>query len=143
MRTNPAMTALVKSLAQKHDLDLAQPGAELHLTHSDHEQTRLVVKRVGPNQVSVTRYTSTADIPDPETVFFTGGDYANEWPPIEFIRPLTGDDVMAAEVTSSGKAIVGFRAKAQADLARQVDDFAAALTAQNWLEKGQKLNTTP
>ena len=138
MRTSSLMTTLITEIAKFHGADLDEAGARLELAHADYPADRLIIKRAGPNQVSVALRPGQYPILDPEAVLLTGGD---AWAPVAFTSPTLGLDVMAVTLKSDGS-VKRYNPAQQAGVARHVEAFAAQIQAQNWLEKGQKLNTT-
>jgi hypothetical protein len=132
------MTTLITEIAKFHSTDLDEAGARLELSHADYPADRLIIKRAGPNQVSVALRPSKYSILDPEAVLLTGGD---AWAPVAFTSPTLGLDVMAATLNPDGS-VKRCNPAQQANITRHVETFAAQIQAQNWLEKGQKLNTT-
>jgi hypothetical protein len=132
------MTGLTTEIAKYHGIDLDETDARLELFHADYPADRLIIKRAGPNQVSVALRPSKYNILDPEAVLLTGGD---AWAPVAFTSPTLGLDVIAVTLKPDGS-VKHYNPAQQADVARHVEAFAAQIQAQNWLEKGQKLNTT-
>lgn len=133
MKSSKSMQTIITEIAQRHGCDLSYDQAELRLDMVNFD--RLVIARVGPNQISVAHYFEQAGdlVADPKIVFFTG-DPAG-WMPIAISQVMTGRRAVAW-LTDDGTTIDRVQPEAQADVAHFANIWAKNIRAQRWLQDG-------
>jgi hypothetical protein len=141
MRTAAHFQNLVTLLATKHDVDLTQPDAYLHLRLARHGH--LVIERRGVHRIGVTNYVPVAHdlTPDPAVVFFTGYRPTEAggglWAPME-VNQVFGGWALYAELDDRGWVVL-HDPVAQAELAAECEQvFARNLARHGWLRWGQR-----
>ncbi len=146
MKTAQVMCRMITRLAEKHEVDLNQVGAELQLAEPGSDRHQLVIKRIEAHQVSVANLVDQNGslIAEPEIVFFTGyGDPQHPgqalWVPIA-IQQVEGGRQTVAELNGDGTHIEYARVKDQAAVADQANDLARLLRDDDWLERSIRLN---
>jgi len=149
MYAAPTLRAIVTRLANKHALNLDEPGAYLRLSLPWHGQ--LVIENIGANRISIANYVRVhADwLADPEIVVFVEHRPSAEdpeqikqtWYPIEATE-VFGGWRLCAELDERG-ALVLYDPAGQTELADFAENVVArSLIDHDWLDQAVR-STTP
>lgn len=133
MRSCPRMEKVIMALAEKHDVNLQQVGANFRLDMPGFD--RLCVERISPACISVAHYFEMNGdlVAEPDIVFFV--DFSGAWLPISISQSITGWRAYA-ELDAAGMAIARYKPQAQRDLAEFAELWAQNIKDQGWLESG-------
>ncbi len=139
MKTSTSMQTIVTKLAEKHGLDLSEPGGHIRLEMKGFD--RLVINVTAENVVYIAHHFDQFGdvVPDPAIIFFTRYP---EWVPFEVIQVIGGYR-MYGRLTPDGDHLDIFHPCHQADLAEFADIWARNIEMQGWLEDGQLRKPTP
>ncbi len=145
MKAAPKLQRIITQLAQKHGVDLDNPGAYLRLELPGYGQ--LVIESIGAHRISIANYVQVHRdwVADPEIVVYVDRRLRKEgsqlvtsaWIAIE-VTELMGGWRLCAEPDARGDLVL-YDPAGQIELA----DFAEQLVARNlaaygWLEQGQR-----
>ena len=133
MRACPRMEKAIAALAEKHDVNLKQVGANFRLDMPGFD--RLCVERITTGCISVAHYFEMNGdlVAEPDIVFFV--DFSGAWYPIAINQSITGWREYA-QLDDAGIAIVRYKPQAQKDLAEFAEMWAQNIKDQGWLKDG-------
>jgi hypothetical protein len=134
MKPSPKMQRIIQLLAKRHEVNLSEQGAYLHLTLQGYEP--LVIESISPSRVVVAHYfIEQGDlVPDPRVTFFT--THPVGWIPIGVTQALGGSRTYAV-LSDDGTKLLSLNRRSQADLAAFTEIWARNLRDQQWLLHGQ------
>jgi hypothetical protein len=149
MHAAPTLRAIITKLADKHAMNLDEPGAYLRLSLPWHGQ--LVIENIGANRISIANYVQVHSdwLTDPEIVVFVDRRPSAEdqaqieqtWYPIEATE-VFGGWRLYAELDSWG-ALVLYDPAGQIELADFAENVVARhLIDHDWLDQAVR-STTP